>query len=293
MPQSSQNPIIGRLEEQAILEQAYESLQAELIAIYGRRRVGKTYLVKEFFKQKPEKDCLFFYITGLKNATKKIQINLFMQELSTTFYGDSFIGKAKSWMDAIQELHKVIIQNTKQFSKKIIIFFDEVPWLADKKSGFLMALEYYWNRHWSDNPLVKIMLCGSSASWIVNKVVRNKGGLHNRITHRIELMPFKLLETKKFLEAQNFKLSLFLILKLYFFIGGIPYYLKQLNPDYSVDENINKLFFEKKGLFFDEFDEVFSSLFDHANTYKELVTLVAKARYGISRQDLEKKIKLN
>lgn len=279
--------IIGREHEKKTLNSIYISKQAELVAVYGRRRVGKTFLVKHYFQNKK---CVYFHITGIKKGKLNVQLDRFNKIFTEVFYPDLSIKTPPTWMEAFDELTKAINKVPK--SMKVVLFFDELPWLASRKSGVLPALEYFWNRHWVDDKRLKLILCGSSSSWMINKIIKNRGGLHNRITKRIRMMPLTLADSKTFLEHDGIKLSNKQLVKLYMAIGGIPYYLKQLEKNYSVDQNINKLFFNSDGLFFDEFDEVFFSLFDDAGSYKELVTLIAQSKDGILRHDLEKKNKL-
>ncbi len=279
--------IIGRKPEKKILDAIYASKEAELVAIYGRRRVGKTYLIKHHFQSK---NCVYFHITGIKNGALKVQLERYTRVLAEVFYPGVSLKTPESWMDAFEELTKAI--NIIPKIKKIVLFFDELPWLANRKSGVLQAIEYFWNRYWVDNNRLKLILCGSSSSWMISKIIKNRGGLHNRVTRKLRLMPFTLEESREFLYSQGMDLSKAHLLKLYMAIGGIPYYLKQLDKTRSIDQNINKLFFNSDGLFFNEFDEVFSSLFDEADAYKEIIKNIAKSSNGILRNDLEQQSRL-
>lgn len=281
------DPIIGRKQEIQELEELYSSNQAEFISVYGRRRVGKTYLIKNFFKAK---DAIFFHITGVRDASIDVQLNRFSKTIGEIFYHGTPIKTAQTWMDAFDILNIAIEKTPK--TNKIIIFFDELPWLATPKSGLIQAIEYFWNRHWVDNKNLKLVVCGSSASWIIKNIIKNRGGLHNRTTARIKLMPFTLHETKLFLEYLEFNINKKQLLKIYMAIGGIPFYIKQLNKKFSVDRNIDQLFFNPNNIFFNEFEEVFASLFDEFDIYKELVTLISTSRQGFARKELEKKAKL-
>ena len=195
-------------------------------------------------------------------------------------------------MDAFEELTNAIKKSPKNRNRKIVLFFDELPWMATRKSGVISALEYFWNRYWVDDPRIKLIVCGSAASWIIKKIIKNRGGLHNRVTRKIRLIPFNLHETFLFLKHIGYQCNRQQALKLYMVMGGIPFYLKQIKKNYSVDQNIDKLFFNSNGLLFDEFDEVFSSLFDHSDQYRELITLIASYKDGVSRSTLEEKNKL-
>lgn len=279
--------IIGRDEEKKILADIYSSQEAELVAVYGRRRVGKTFLIKHFYQSKP---AIFFHVTGIKDGTFVEQLQQFAKTIGDTFYDGASINVPKTWLAAYEELTKAI--RKLPANKKIVLFFDELPWMATKRSRLIQSLDYFWNRYWVDLPNVKLILCGSSASWIIKKIIKHKGGLHNRITKKILLKPFNLYDTKKLLNANKIKLNNQQILQVYMALGGIPYYLKGLKKSLSVAQNINQLCFHVDGLLFDEFNEVFASLFDDAAAYKELVILVADTREGISRKKIETANKL-
>lgn len=198
-----QDKIIGRIEEQKILKKILDSKQAEFLAIYGRRRVGKTYLVKRFFQVKP---CHYFQITGIKDGLIKEQFHEFTRSIEKTFYPAGVVLKEPlTWMNAFEMLTKAIEQYRDK--KKVILFFDELPWLVTKKSRFLQALDYYWNTKWSDIKYIRLIVCGSAASWIIKNIINNRGGLHNRITAKLRLDPFSLIETKNYLKYLGINLN--------------------------------------------------------------------------------------
>ncbi|MFM8455094.1 MAG: AAA family ATPase, partial [Gammaproteobacteria bacterium] len=286
------NKIVGRVSELQELKDAFLSNKAEFIALYGRRRIGKTYLVHNYFsKQK----CIYFHAVGLQKGTLKNQLKNFTDAISETFYDNEPIQAANSWLEAFARLTKSIDSfNEKNKAKnKIILFLDELPWMVTQKSGFLEALDYYWNRNWSNNSNIKLIVCGSSASWIIRKIIYNKGGLHNRVTRQIILKPFSLCEVQEYLNSMACKYTHNQILELYMAMGGIPFYLNGIRKNLSAMQNIDHLFFNKEGLLFDEFDKLFSSLFKEAKSYIEIIRIIAQARYGISRSELEKKCKLS
>lgn len=276
--------LIGRKNEQAELEQLYTSQKAEFVLIYGRRRVGKTFLIKQFFHKK--KNTTFFYVTGVQDGLLEEQLQEFSRAIGESFYHGARIAPSESWMQAFEELNKAILNQPKK--QKIILFMDEFPWMATKKSRLIQALEYYWNRHWNWDSRVKLIICGSSASWLVKKILYQKGGLHNRTTKQIILKPFCLEETKLFLSKNNINLNALQILELYLAIGGIPFYLAQIQKNKSVTWNINRLCFTESGLLFNEFDKLFSSLFKNHEHYISLIRLISQTRYGISRNEIEK-----
>ena len=279
-------PIVGRTAEKEELTAAYQSQEAEFIAIYGRRRIGKTYLIKHFFQTMP---CRYFQTTGIYKGTLEQQLTRFAKELGAAFYQDASMNVSTNWMEAFDALSRAIETAT---GKKIILFFDELPWMSTPKSGLLSALEYFWNRHWSSNPKIKLVVCGSSASWILRKIIKNKGGLHNRVTRKIRLKPFSLNETEQYLKHQGCHFDQARVAKLYMALGGIPFYLKQIKPQLSVDQNINELFFNRDSNLFDEFDEVFSSLFSSSESYIEIIRLIANRHDGLPRNALDVQNKL-
>lgn len=279
------NKIIGRSEDLRLLEQIYASKKPEFLALYGRRRIGKTYLIRQFFSKK---EAVFFNVTGTKKGTRIEQLLHFTKQLSATFYDKLPITSPKTWDAAFELLTQAIDKRPPK--KKIILFFDELPWLATKKSRLLEQLDYYWNQHWSNNSNIKLIICGSSASWIIQKVIQDKGGLHNRITHKMRLDPFTLSETDLFLRYNGIKLTHQQILNLYMVTGGIPYYLSHLEKGLSATQLIEKLAFTEKGLLLEEFDQLFASLFDKAEAYINILRTIASVRYGIGQQALLEKL---
>ncbi len=277
--------IIGRKKELKILEDALSSNSAEFIAIYGRRRVGKTFLIKNFFGQK---GGVFFDQTG-NDDTMRNQLKNFSISLSKTFYHGAEMAVQANWMDALLQLDKAIEQLPK--NKRVTIFFDELPWLATRKSGFLKALEYYWNTSWSYRKKTILVVCGSAASWMLKKIVYAKGGLHNRITVNLPLLPFTLSETSLYLNYRNNKFNHHQVLQLYMVMGGIPHYLKNIKPNLSIAQNINAICFQKGGLLLDEFEKLFHSLYEEPEIYIKIIRAIANKRNGISRDDLIRNIK--
>jgi AAA+ ATPase superfamily predicted ATPase len=274
--------MIVRQEENEVLEDLYSSARAEFLAIYGRRRVGKTYLVREFFQNKRS---IFFNVTGTKDGPLLEQLTHFVDQLSEVFYKGLPLQSVKTWDAAFRLLTKAVSEVSSK-TTKIILFFDELPWMATRNSRLLESLDYYWNQHWSNNKRIKLIICGSSASWIINKVINNKGGLHNRITRQIHLEPFNLTQTKLFLEKKGIKLGLKHIVQIYMVMGGIPYYLSYIEKGLSAQQIIKRLAFSKNSFLINEFDNLFSSLFDNSDNYVEIVKIIAEHHYGIGERRL-------
>ena len=272
--------IIGRESEKKKLSKILNSSEPEFLAIYGRRRVGKTFLIHEFFHDRG----LYFELIGQKDAGLKMQLENFYQAVQEVFKPKLPIKKPDSWKEALSILTTLV--EAQPVKKKIILFFDELPWLATKRSGLLQALEYEWNRKWGRNNNLKLIVCGSAASWILEKLIQAKGGLHNRITDTIYLQPFTLGESSRYLKSRGVKLKPLQILELYMAIGGIPHYLRQVEKGKSSTQIINSLCFHKDGVLFTEFTRLFQSLFDHADIHNRIISEIGKKRNGILRGDL-------
>jgi AAA+ ATPase superfamily predicted ATPase len=277
--------IVGREKEITLFNRVLSSQKAEFIAIYGRRRVGKTYLINQYFFNKG----IYFECTGIKEGGLKNQLKNFFTGFQKTFHHNLIFSVPSNWRQAFELLTYEIRKIPE--NKKIILFFDELPWLATRKSLFLQELDYFWNTQWSRMHNVKLIVSGSAASWILDNLINAKGGLHNRITEIIRLNPFTLSETKKYLKTiMNMKLNLMQVLDLYMIIGGIPFYLSQLNKNKSVTQNINDLCFSKEGVLHSEFPRLFKSLFEAYEINLRIIKAISKFRYGISFSQLLKTV---
>jgi len=279
--------IIGREKEQEILAQVFGSNRAEFVAVYGRRRVGKTYLIKNFFDSV---NCVFFDVTGLQKGSLHDQLEEFAVQIGVTFYGGASITPRKRWRDAFEDLTQAISKLPK--NKKIVLFFDELPWMATPRSKLLMALELYWNRYWTSDNRLKLIICGSSTSWIIEKIINNKGGLHNRVTRTIHLKPFFLFEVEKYLKERRIHLDLRQILNIYTVLGGVPLYWSYLRKGVSSNQCIGELCFQNNGPLVKEFGRLFASLFEDSKIYIDLIRIIAKHRYGIGQAALISQSKL-
>jgi uncharacterized protein len=277
-------PLVGREEETSILQQLLSSKQAEFIALYGRRRVGKTYLVQQYCT----KQGIYLECTGIKDGKLSEQLINFIKSFAATFYPGLALNKPKSWRDAFELLTTEIKKIPS--SQKVIIFLDELPWLAKRKSLLLQSLDYFWNTQWNKLPNFKLIVCGSAASWMLEHLINAKGGLHNRITKSILLEPFTLGETKQFLINRGIKFTEKQVLDIYMVMGGVPFYLAQLQKSKSIAQNIQEICFKKDGLLFNEFPRLFKALFDKAELNLRIVREIAKLRYGISFTELANRV---
>lgn len=278
--------IIGREAEKRILKQVIDSGESEFLAIYGRRRVGKTFLIRQFFK-----DINFYFeITGLQSGTLNAQLVNFADIFSKQFSKRKNASVPQNWNEALKML--IAEADKKNIKGKIVFFFDELPWLAHRKSNFLQALEYFWNSWASRKKNVIVIVCGSAASWMLNNIVHNKGGLHNRITRRIRLLPFTLKETEDYLKSRRIHLDRKQILELYLAMGGVPHYLKQVLSGQSSTQNINQICFTKEGLLTDEFAKLYQSLFENSDIYIQVVKALSKKQMGLTRAELLKIVRM-
>lgn len=276
----------GREQEKKQLQELYDSGKPEFLAIYGRRRVGKTYLVSEFFKEKG----VYFEITGSKKAPKSEQLSNFYREFTALFPEEDTGEKPKEWGEALHLL-QLAIQKIPQ-SQKVVLFFDELPWLAAPRSGFLRALDYFWNRHISRMKNVKLIVCGSAAAWMIHHVINDKGGLYGRLSAQMRLEPFTLTEVENLLFAKGVRLDRKQLITLYMVIGGIPKYLNFVKHGQSVAQMANDLCFKPQGFLFQEFPKLFTSLFDGADKHGKIVKILAENRYGLSQAEIFEKAAL-
>jgi AAA+ ATPase superfamily predicted ATPase len=276
-----------------IREDVYDTLnkmltseRPEFLALYGRRRVGKTFTIRDRCENK--KDIVFFDATGSKDALMGEQIANFTTRIGHIFYGGIQLAQGKNWHETFKLLTEAIIKAPAK--KKIVLFFDEFPWMVTKNSRLLQNLDYYWNQYWSKDKRIKLIICGSSASWIICNIVNNKGGLHNRMTRQIHLEPFNLAQTKRFLHQFGIRLNDQQLLQIYMVTGGIPYYLINIERGQSAAQAIDQLAFKSKALLLNEFNVLFASLFNHHEMFEAAIRLIAQHRYGIGKEDIFKNL---
>ncbi len=276
--------LIGRESEKKILEGALKSSRPELIVVYGRRRIGKTFLIDQVYK-----NHIQFRFSGIHGASLKEQLSNFHLLLSDK---RPMLNEPKSWIEAFHHLGKYF--DTLKSKKKKVLFIDEFPWLDSRRSKFLPAFDNFWNNYASKREDIIVVVCGSAASYMIQKIVKSKGGLHNRLTQRIQLSPFDLYETEELLKSIGVtKLNRYQIVQLYMTMGGIPHYLEKIVPGESVPQVIDRLCFQKNGFLRTEFDNVFASLFEQYENHEIVVRALASVRKGLTRNQLLSKIKKN
>ena len=234
--------ISGRVPEMGVLEKALKSPEPEFVAIYGRRRVGKTFLVREFFG-----DSICFELTGLHNASLSEQLDNFAEALGRAIGLGVTPRPPRSWQEAFAQLERFL--ESSQASRngtKRVVFLDELPWLDTRRAKFCSALEHFWNTWASRRNDLILVVCGSAASWMIQNVVRAKGGLHNRVTRRIRLLPFTLAETEALLQSRGVELTRYQIVELYMVLGGVPHYLREAEPGLSTAQIVDRACFSHR-----------------------------------------------
>jgi uncharacterized protein len=278
MRQNSSDMLIGREKEQAVLQKTLSSEESEMVVVIGRRRVGKTYLVHSVYADK-----IRFETSGVQDAPLKEQLNNFNFQLKNAFGNIVPSASPKTWQEAFFSL--ITCWEQSPSAHQTVLFFDELPWLAARKSGFLNALSFFWNS-WAVKKNVVVVICGSAASWMIQKVINDKGGLHNRITKRIDLQPFTLGETEAFLRRKYINFERYQTLQIYLAMGGIPHYLNEVEGGKSAVQNIEDICFSKKGMLYNEFSRLYPALFDDAENHIAIIRALAQKWSGMSRIDI-------
>ena len=272
--------MIGRDEEIQALNNLLDSREAELVSVLGRRRVGKTYLIREVYKKN-----IVFEFVGIQNGTKPEQLQAFTFSLQQYFGKTAVPNKLTSWLKAFQRLIEIL---TAYKSKhKQVVFIDELPWIAGIKPEFLKAFGFFWNSWASKNNIV-VAICGSAASWMIKQVINNKGGLHNRVTKQIYLQPFTCSETKGYLLQRKLKFTDEQITEIYMTLGGIPFYLKQIEKGNSVAQVINKVCFETKAPLKNEFNNLYAALFTNPAKYINVIKACYSKWKGVTQSEIIK-----
>jgi AAA+ ATPase superfamily predicted ATPase len=270
--------MVGRKQEIGMFKKLMNSKKSEFVALFGRRRVGKTYLIRSFFQAN-----FRFQMTGLANVDLTQQLQNF--HISLAKYSDQN-QLATNWIEAFQLLIKHLEADTG--NEKKVIFIDELPWFDTPKSNFIQALEHFWNSWASTRTDILLIVCGSSASWMINKLINNTGGLHNRVTKRMKIQPFTLKECEELLKSKNITLDRYQIVQLYMALGGIPFYWDEIEKGKSAAQNIEDICFTPNGLLRNEFNIVFNSLFKNADKHLSIIKELAKKAKGLTRDELLK-----
>lgn len=268
--------LIGREKEIQELRQAYDSGESKFVAVFGRRRIGKTYLVREVFQ-----DDFAFTYSGMAQASTKEQLQRFYLTLKDRgFKGGSY---PNNWIEAFYMLEQYL-EGLPEGKK--VVFLDELPWMDGPKSSFMPAFENFWNAWASARKDILLIVCGSATSWMVKKILKNRGGLHNRLNNQIHLQPFNLHECELYAKSINLPLERQEIMEAYMVFGGIPFYWSLLNKSLSLPQNIDTLFFGRTPKLGNEFKELYSSLFKQPEPYLDIITALAKKKIGMTREEI-------
>ena len=268
------NKLIGRKNEREQFDDIYATKKPALVAVYGRRRVGKTFLVRQHFNNNFD-----FSFTGNYQMSRQGQLSLFNQELRR-FSGQDY-PLVKDWFSAFEQLRQYL---SSLDNERLVLFFDELPWMETPKSNFIQAFSYFWNTWASTRQGLKLFVCGSSTTWMMENLIGDKGGLYGRVTHTIYLAPFTLGETEAYLHANGIRWNRYQMLETYMIMGGIPFYLEMLKPKLTFDQNIDNLFFAANAPLRMEYGFLFRSLFNDAQLYRQVVETIAKHSQGMTRQ---------
>lgn len=272
-----QIPLAGRQFEHNRMRNILETNQSELLAVVGRRRVGKTFLIKKTYENE-----MVFHLTGIQDVNRKIQLDNFTSARNAFFPKSQPYAKPKTWFEAFAQLKDLLRKPTK---KKRVLFFDELPWLASGSKEFLKVFDHFWNGWAVDQNLV-VVICGSSASWMIDHIINSKGGLHNRGTQKIHLKPFTLQETEDFFKQQSISMPRYSIIQIYMAMGGIPYYLREVQKGDSAAQAIDRAYFGKQAALFGEFDNLYRALFSNYQKHIEVIRALASRWKGFTRQEL-------
>ncbi|SCA63078.1 Uncharacterized protein SCG7109_AH_00360 [Chlamydiales bacterium SCGC AG-110-M15] len=278
--------IIGRQKEQELLQEALNSEKAEFIAIYGRKRVGKAFLIRQFFRDKG----IYFEVAGCRGMTKATQLQNFTTVFSDTFNEGQRLETPKNWYDAFNLLRYKLEEFSS--SKNIILFFNELPWLASRKSGFMEALDLFWNQYFSQMPHLKLFMSGSAGTWMLEKLINNTDGLYKRLSRpAIHLQTLSLEETRLYLLSKGVSMDRQQVLDLYMALGGIPEYLNLVCPGRSSAQIISDLFFSPSSSLRSEFYSLYDSLFGRPKKHLEIVELLSSHPQGLTQKELFAKSK--
>lgn len=275
--------IIGREREISLLESLFNSGKPEFVAVHGRRRVGKTFLVRELFS-----DRFAFSHTGLSPAElREVSYTLLSQQLESFYSSLSRYGyeggMPKDWIQAFDCLIRLLESKN---GKRQVVFIDEMPWMDTAKSGFLTAFEHFWNGWGAGQTQLMLIVCGSSTSWVTDKLINSKGGLFNRITCEIVLQPFSLKECEEYYRSNDIVMDRYDQLQSYMIFGGVPYYISRFQKGMSLAQNIDFLCFAKGAQLRDEFDRLFNSLFVNPEAGKNVVRKLFARKDGLLRKDI-------
>ncbi len=275
--------LIGRKKEIEVIEAYYDSSKSELVAVYGRRRVGKTFLIKETMGK-----YFDFEFVGMHKTAARVQRDIFQRKINQLSGEER--RTPKDWYEAFDNLTQYLLSLKK---KKVVVFLDELPWMDTMNSNFISAFSYFWNNWNSKAALLKLYVCGSATTWMVEKLIGDPGGLYGRVSRPLYLAPFTLHETEEFLNTvKKMNYNKIQVLDAYMIFGGIPYYLDMLNRKYPFAVNVDNLFFGSDAPLRTEYDFLFRSLFKKSSNYRKVVEILSGNLMGLNRDDIATESKI-
>lgn len=281
--------IIAREKEQAMLDRLLTEPTSQLLTVYGRRRIGKTFLIREYFD-----DNFAFKHTAVsplefKDKDEKLLYRIQLDEFAHSMekYGARLDDPLKDWFDAFHKLEDFL--SKKRSKKKMVVFIDEMPWLDTPRSGFMSAFEHFWNDWGCGKHNLLLIVCGSATTWMLDKLINNNGGLYGRTNREMHIHPFTLSETQRYLESRNVTMDRYDIVQTYMMMGGVAYYMSFFEPGRSLAENIDAVFFREGGFLGSEYDRLFTSLFADNKNYRKIVEYLSSLRYGATRPQISEK----
>ncbi len=263
-----------------MLQALTHSSDAEFLAVTGRRRVGKTYLIDTFYG-----DRFCFSMTGIQNQGSHEQLVNFAVRLAQ-YDGTGEPRVPDTWQWAFVRLREYL--ETLKPTRKRVLFFDELPWIAASDRSFVQMLAHFWNDYLSKQPHFILVICGSATAWITQKILNDPGGMHNRVSRHLHVRPFTLGETRDYLEDRQVDLTETDLARTYMAIGGIPYYLNGFERADSFVTAIDRMCFSATGLLRREYGNLFAALFRNADTHEAIVSALAKYPGGLARTVLTK-----
>ena len=270
---------IGRENEIKALDKSLHSARSELVAVYGRRRVGKTFLVHTVLGS-----VIDFEFSGMYQVSGKEQRKQFLRILERLARHRQ--PNPASWFELFDQLKDYLLSLNKD---QVVIFLDELPWMDTPKSNFFSAFSRFWNEWAKESVKLKLYVCGSATTWMIDKLIGDKGGLYGRISRSIYLAPFSLRECEEYLnKVKEMNYDRNQILSVYMIMGGIPYYLDMLDSELPLSVNIDRMFFAENAPLKTEFDFLFRSLFKESMNYRRVIEVLAGKLAGMTREEIAK-----
>ena len=267
--------IIGRKRESQILNSALQDNRSHFIAVYGRRRIGKTFLVRETFGYR-----FTFQHAGMADGGMRDQLEAFRISLKDAGLS---VPRLHSWSEAFEGLKDLVRNSTE---KRKTIFIDELSWMDTPKSRLVPELEHFWNSWASARQDIVLIVCASATSWMLSEIVHNKGGLYNRLTDQIHLHPFTLSECEEYVKSGNLAFNRSQIMQYYMVFGGVPFYWTFIRKGLSIIQNIDGILFSKDAPLKEEFKYLYASIFKKPAVYLKIVETLGKKKVGMTRDEL-------